>query len=472
MTSIANAPGLARRAGALTLTAALAGAALAATVTRPAAAQDTTRTPAAPTPPGAAAQPHALTLGEAARLGARQSALAEGARYRVDEAEARVRQARAALLPSVSATGSDGQRTFNTASFGLPIGNFPPTGVVVGPVRNIDVRGRVQANLLDVAAIQRVRAARTQVRGTSADASNSAEQAAQIAAGAYLRALRADEIVRARTADSALAVDLLGIARSQLTAGVGVGLDVTRAQAQLAQTRAQLIAARNERDRSRLDLLRALGLSLEASVAPSDSLAGLAAFDTLPNENAAIARALRTRPDVRAAEEQLAAARQQVSATRAERLPTFGVFGDDGATGLGYSHLLNTYTYGVQLSLPIFEGFRREGRIEEQSAVVRELDVRARDVRQQAAIEVRGALLDLASAGQQVDATRERLRLGEQELVQARDRFRAGVAGNADVITASLSLNAARSSVIDALTAYQNARVSLARATGSVTELP
>jgi len=47
----------------------------------------------------------------------------------------------------------------------------------------------------------------------------------------------------ARIADSVLAADLLTIAREQLTAGVGVALDVTRAQSQLAGSRAQLIAA-------------------------------------------------------------------------------------------------------------------------------------------------------------------------------------------------------------------------------------
>ena len=69
-------------------------------------------------------------------------------------------------------------------------------------------------------------------------------------------------------------------------------------------------------------------------------------------------------------------------------------------------------------------------------------------------------------------AARERLRLSEQELSQARDRFRAGVAGNADVITASLDLNSSRSQVIDALTAYQSARVALARAEGTIASLP
>ena len=55
---------------------------------------------------------------------------------------------------------------------------------------------------------------------------------------------------------------------------------------------------------------------------------------------------------------------------------------------------------------------------------------------------------------------------------EARERFRAGVAGDADVITASLDLNGARTLEVDALANYQAARVALALATGSVTELP
>ena len=104
--------------------------------------------------------------------------------------------------------------------------------------------------------------------------------------------------------------------------------------------------------------------------------------------------------------------------------------------------------------------------------MAKEIDVRRRDVRQQVAIQIHGAVLDLRSAREQLDAARDRLRLSEQAVVQARDRFRAGVSGNLDVITASIDLNSARNLEIDALTAYQSARVSLARAQGAVTSLP
>jgi len=146
------------------------------------------------------------------------------------------------------------------------------------------------------------------------------------------------------------------------------------------------------------------------------------------------------------------------------------VFGDYGY--IGDQRLLGTYDWGIQVSIPIFDGLRREGRIEEAKAMANEIDVRRRDLRQKVAIEVRGALLDLASARQEADAVREALRLAQQEVAQAQERFRAGVAGNADVITASLALNSARTQAVDALASYQGAKVALARAVGSVTALP
>jgi outer membrane protein TolC len=146
------------------------------------------------------------------------------------------------------------------------------------------------------------------------------------------------------------------------------------------------------------------------------------------------------------------------------------VFANDGQNGK-MNNLLNTYSYGVQVSWPVFEGGRRDAVAQEQEAGARDIEVRQRDLRQQVAADVRGAMLDLASAGEQVEAARERQRLAELEVEQARERFAAGVAGNADVISASQSLNVARTDVIEALTAYQAARVALARAEGLVTQL-
>lgn len=435
--------------------------------------------PTTPVPgPAPAGEVIPLSLGDAARLAARQSALAQGARLRADEAQARVRERKADLLPTVNGYVNQSGHTFNTATFGIdfpaPPGQpplFDPRGQVEGPVNLLDIRGQVRQNLLDFSAIGRVRQAQAQARSSNADADATAEQAANVATSAYVRAMRADADLRARQADTLLATELLRIAQSQLQAGTGVGLDVTRARAQLASTRAALIASRNGRDHAHLDLLRSLALPVGTDVALVDSLTPTATGEAIPDEAALVGLALRNRPDLIAAEQGVQAARQGVSAIKAERLPTLGLVADDGVIGKTGGLLLNTYTWGLQVSLPIFDGFKREARVQEQQSMVKEAEIRQRDLQQQAQVDVRGALLDIANAREQLDAATERLRLAEQEVSQARDRFNAGVAGNADVVNASLALTASRTLVNDAETAYQLARVSLARAIGSVTTL-
>jgi outer membrane protein TolC len=429
--------------------------------------------------PALAQEPLVLTLGGAARLAADKSAGPEAARLRADQATARVRQARSAFLPNVSGAASEGERTFNSASFGINFADpttgkflFDPNGQVLGPVKDYDIRGTVRQNIYDPSAFARLKAARASAAAFGDQASAQSQEAAAKAATAYVRALRADAQLAARVADSTLAEELLGIARDQLNAGVGIALDVTRAQSQLSATRAQLISARNESNRARLDLHRALGLPLGAPITLADSLLGLPITGAVPTAQEATERAMRTRADLRAADAEIAVAERQIESIKSERLPALSAFIDQGPTSKSVQYLVSTYDWGIQLSVPIFDGFRREGRIEEQNAAVRELSVRKRDLTEQAAIDVSGALLDLASAREELAATEEHLRLAEQELSQARDRFRSGVSGNADVITASLSLNAARTQIVDSRAAFQSARVALARAQGTVTDLP
>jgi outer membrane protein len=426
---------------------------------------------------------HVLTLGDAARLAAHQSATAQAAHAEAQQSTAQAHLRRGSFLPTVYGLGQETELVENSAALlrfpPVPAGSplnlnalLPPAGIDFPPIKAVDLRAYASDTLFNFGTLQRYRQAQMAERASYAVASSTAELSAGTAATAYLTTQQANAVLAARLADSSLAADLLNIARQQLQAGVGIALDVTRAQAQLASTRAQLIAARSTRDGAQLDLLRALGLSLDAHLVLSDSLNRMPTTDTLPQESGEIDLALRHRPDLRALDDQLTAAEQQVSAIRAERLPSLEAFGNKGVQGGNYVRLLEVYQWGVGVSVPVFDGFRRESRIEEQEAVRRELEIRRRDLRQQAAIDVRRAFLNLASARQQLDAANEQLTFAQQELSESRERFRAGVAGDADVITASLDLNSARTLQVNALTSYQTARVSLAQATGSVTDLP
>ncbi len=213
-------------------------------------------------------------------------------------------------------------------------------------------------------------------------------------------------------------------------------------------------------------------MAADAPVALADSLAGLPVLTTLPDEREALTAALDGRADVKALKAQEQAQQQAATAIRWERTPQLSALVEQGVVGRSYERLLPTYAWGVQLSVGLFDGFRRESRLEEQVAVARETEARLKDLRAQNTLEVRTALLDLSTAAEQVDAVRERLQLAEQEVAQAQERFRAGVAGNADVIAALLSLNQARTLRNDALASYQAARVALAKATGTVRSLP
>ena len=410
-----------------------------------------------------------LSLHDAVTLARSQSTVAALAAIRAEEIGARVGQRRADLLPSLSVIAADGARTFNTASFGLPLPGFDPNGSIVGPVRTVDLRARVGMSLYDPAALARYRGAR--VVADSADAAHEAamDAAAFTAASAYLRALRAEANLSARAADSAAAAQLVGIARDVLAAGMGVALDVTRAEAQMAGVRSQLAAARNEQRQAELVLRRALGVPLDKRLVLDDSLV-VPTID-LPGETEAIELALHSRPELRAAEAGASAARLARNAAAAARLPSVGAFADQGYTSAGYAHLLRTWAFGLQLSVPVFEGGRTESRVEEQSAVLRAAELRLADVTDQVSLEVRTALLDLGSATEQVALARERLRLANAEVDQAQERFRAGVAGNADVISALLALTASRAQLIDAETSLRYSQVALARAEGRISEI-
>ena len=413
-----------------------------------------------------------LTLGETVRLAAKQTAGVESARFRAREAAARVTQRRADLLPNLSANATERRTTLNSAAafpIELPVPGIDPNGTVLGPLDVFDARGRLTQALFDPAARARVQSARTGVAAADADVGQTADVAATTAANAYLSVLRADAVYRARLQDSTLAAELLGIARDQLTAGTGVALDVTRARSQLTSARSQLILARNERDRTRIDLARTLSLPL-VNLVLVDSLSTLP-LNVATTEREALDAAYRGRNDLQSLALQAEAARQQATAIKKEALPTVGVLADYGISQRNGRSYLPTYDLGVMLSLPIFDGFRREGRVEEQTQVARDLDNRARDLRTQVEADVRVAVLNLASSAEAVSAARERLSLAEQEVAQSRERFQAGVSGNADVITASLTLNSARTQLVDALTAYQASRVALARAQGSISTL-
>ena len=80
-------------------------------------------------------------------------------------------------------------------------------------------------------------------------------------------------------------------------------------------------------------------------------------------------------------------------------------------------------------------------------------------------------MAELESARNEVDVANQGVRLANEEVTQARDRFQAGVANNIEVVTAQDALARANDNQIAALYRYNQARADLAHALGQTETL-
>jgi outer membrane protein len=392
----------------------------------------------------------------------------------IDEAQAQVGEARSALLPHVGASAATMNRTFNLYAMGFSLPTAPgepPLPALVGPFGSLDARVRMDQTLFDAAGYQRLKAARVAVAGDEAERESAQAAAAQRAALSYLQAGRAEAILEARIADEELAAELLDLARSQVAAGVGTAIDVTRAQTRQVTAAGAVLVAGNEVEQAQIELARSLGIDPSTRFELTAPLDGAtAAIAGLPSDrDALIELALENRPELKTAAAMGATANAARSAIRAERLPRVDLFADYGVSGLHANDAIATRQIGVQVSVPLLDGFGRRSRMAEQEATIRRVAIRSDDLAEQVKAEVGSALLDLRTGQQEREIAAQRLLLAEQELELARERFANGVANNIELIQAQTTLNQARDAEVAARFTVAVAQTNLARAVGTIT---
>jgi outer membrane protein TolC len=235
---------------------------------------------------------------------------------------------------------------------------------------------------------------------------------------------------------------------------------------QLANDRQLLLVAENERDRAHLQLLKTMGLRLETPVELTDKLSYTPA-DAV-EEAKAVETARRNRSELKAQLEREHNARIGYDATKFERIPTLGVFGNYGDLGTGIGAAVPTRAVGVSLQVPVFDGGRRDARRVESASAMRAEQIRTADLRDQIDLDVRLALDSLRSADAQVKTAEEGLQLSEQELAQAERRYKAGVSNSVEVTDAQTRLSRARENRIEALYNFNLARIDLGTAMGTI----
>jgi len=382
------------------------------------------------------------------------------------EAQARAQEARSALQPQLSLGGQLANESINLATFGFSVPGQPN---VTPPFNVIDTHVTLAMNIIDFAARRRYDAARAGVRVSEEDQRRLENEVAAAVSSLYVSYGRSSSRIEQIRANVDLFQRLRQLALDQKNAGVGTRLDTTRADVQLARQQQSLLAATNQRDFARLALLRAIGADLGANLELTDDWTRISSPP--PPLQAALEAARKQRPELTVLQQRLRLAELNVEAARAERLPTVGAQAQGVESGNRLRELDWSRTVAAVVNVPLWTGKRIEARVAEAQAQRDQLRIQQNDIERQVEQEVRQAILSYENARSRVDLAAQSLKLAEDELELASDRFKAGVASSIEVDNAQTSLVAARDIRIDALADEAQARFDLSRATGDIRNL-
>jgi outer membrane protein TolC len=177
-------------------------------------------------------------------------------------------------------------------------------------------------------------------------------------------------------------------------------------------------------------------------------------------------QAFLTRPEMKALDARETIARLEKKTAGESRLPSINVMGDWAYQGLSLESAIPSYTFQVSFDVPIFTSGRIRAQMARSDLEVRKVVRERAELRDQIALEVKTGVAQLESARHEVDVANLGVKLAQEEVTQARDRFQAGVANNIEVITAQDALARASDNQIVALYGYNQSRADLAHAIG------
>ena len=417
-------------------------------------------------PGNAAAGAIRLTLDQAVSLALKQNPTAQIAILAAAQSVQDKNLALADLLPQVNARVSDQAQKVNLlAQFGgkTPFPGFPKS---LGPYQLFSAGPSVSAPVFDLTLWRKYQAARETMNASKASSLSTREQVILLVVSQYIGTLRAVANVQASESRVQLAQALYDQAADLQKEGVGTGIDTLRANVELQNEKQRLLEAQDEKATSTFGLSRLLNLDPRQDIELADSLSF---FDTpQPEVGASIDEALAGREEWKSLEAQLRAAGAEKQAAQYSRLPSVRFDGNFAYLGSSSSTTLPTYNYEASVNLPLFTGGRIHAEVVRADLEIRKLQQQEDDLRNQIALDVKTALINLDSARNQVQVANLGVQLSKEEVDQARDRFKAGVANNIEVIQAQDSLARANDNQIAALYRFNQARADYARSIGQM----
>ena len=374
------------------------------------------------------------------------------------------------LLPNINAKVTETREEINLQAFGFgSFGSaFAGIPIVVGPFNVFDARVYLQQSVLDLGTLNRTRSEQHNVEASRHTYQRARDLVVHVAGILYIQALAATARADAARTQKDTAEALYNQAVDLKQNGLIAGIDVLRAEVELATSTQRVTSTANDLEKSKLQLARAIGLPPGQRFQLDDNLPDLPSPDLTLEE--AVGRAYR-RPDYQAALERIRAAELARRAIVGDNLPSVKVSADYGDIGLSPSDSHSTFTLVGELNVPIFQGGKTKGRLMEADADLRDRRAEADDLKSSIYYEVQSAFLDLRATGELLQVAIKTRDLATQQLGQARDRFGAGVANNLDVVQAQASLAAATEQYISARYGYDLAKGALIRGIGTTEEV-
>ncbi len=379
------------------------------------------------------------------------------------------------LLPTMKASAYLRAQEINLAAQGFKPGsvkipNFSGTFPSIVKVNTANAQLSASTTLFNAPAFFLYRATEKAKEATNWATLSSRGGVVLQVGGLYLQTLADEAMVR--NAEALVKQDevVYEHAKASKEAGVGINLDVLRAQVELQSERQKLVQAQNAAAKDKIQLNRVMGqpagqdLHLVDAVPYSD-------YDADSSDQAikaALVTAYEKRKDLRQLEAQLVVAHETSVALRYERLPILGFGGFYGVIGEIGGLYHGDFVAEGQLSIPVFQEAQIRGQKEVAAAQEIGLGHQIDGRKAQIEADIRSSLLDVQSAAAVLKVARSNVDLAQEALTDATLRFTAGVDDNLPVVKAQTTLESAQAWVIQAEFNYNYAKLLLARNTGVI----
>ncbi len=412
-----------------------------------------------------------LSMREAIDRGIAYNLGAVGLTNAVRQARGQQRVARSGLMPNLNGALRETVQQTNLRALGVRIQlPFPGASVpsIVGPFNYFDLRATLTQTVADMTVLNNYRSSQELTRANEQSAVDARDLVVLAVGGAYLQTVAARARVASARAQLETSTALFNQTSERRKVGVSAQIDVNRSLVQQEMQQQRLTTLENDFAKQKINLARLTGLPPNENYDLVDEIPFVAGPALTVDD--ALKQAFDNRADLKAAEAQVHAAERARSAARAERLPSLGFSADYGAIGTNPSQSHGTFTFVGSLKVPIWQGGRTEGDIEQSEAALDQRHAELEDTKSRVESDVRNAMLDLQAAASQLELARKNQQVARETLDLTRQRFEAGITESLEVVQAQEGVASSNLDYITSLFAHNVAKLSLARAIGHAEE--